>query len=833
MSNQATFQPILGVATVAGTPANELMTGLVTEIATFLAPTLGASAPAAAQAAAGVLATYVGTAALQNFDTNGLAGASVTGAACPAAAGLSVSTGYTCAPTKLSDLIYLQFAFGSGMIALGKSTAGTPASIKALLDPLVTGTPLAQKMGPSGKLPLVPEIYPRLVAAGLEMTLPQAKMILETLRGTRAFGDLALLKDPKTYEPALKYIVGAQYQAAAAAQGVTVSLSAAMAATQTVVPGGTTPGWATTAAAIAASLAPTVDVIIGAQTQIGALGSLIAASSSFNFPDATTAGKVLAASVVLTNMEVLLHGARTQNAALAQLPGELFTTPLFHSGAYDPAGLCATNAGSTCTSSPVATGELISKDMFTVVAKYVMEDVAKEMFKNFFGGNALSGPIVTRTAGDVLYNGYAEPVFTTMGGLLGRSDTKAPSLTGDPEKKFGPKANDPGKLNATEISQAKAEKLKACDASGGLATCTTTGKTGVKRATLGQTKYLTGKGALEDAKYLEWADGAAKVAGKCDCFASFPAKVNCCWDDDADIIAPNAETPTVKNVIPAKTIRYGVIHTPVLELIKEKYEKGMTPKDVTLPAQTTMWVSNAKRGITVKYQSDQLLHGVLATRRFGADLTDNSSMTFLGQRDVVLRQSIPCAIDITEIAEAAGSGFEVLLSKPHLLDCLTSSTVTSQTKYTVPSWSVPAGFDIGELDVTVDIEPHTGFGVNGNERLAAYAVLDPSLHAVMFSGMCANAAASAVGWPYTALACTQSPKKIILPLYFARRFNAATVKQATDLNDALLTTRFFMSTVPMTLLAAGIVVALFSCCCCVGCGMSMTRGGSAKVVVAN
>merc|ERR1719171_920840 len=432
-----------------------------------------------------------------------------------------------------------------------------------------------------------------------------------------------------------------------------------------------------------------------------------------------------------------------------------------------------------------------------------MEDVAKEMFKNFFGGNALSGPIVTRTAGDVLYNGYAEPVFTTMGGLLGRSDTKAPSLTGDPEKKFGPKANGPGKLNATEISQAKAEKLMACDASGGLATCTTTGKTGVKRATLGQKKYLTGKGALEDAKYLEWADGAAKVAGKCDCVASFPAKINCCWDDDADIIAPNAETPTVKNVIPAKTIRNGVIHTPVLELI------------------------------TVKYQSDQLLHGVLATRRFGADLTVNSSMTFLGQRDVVLRQSIPCAIDITEIAEAAGSGFEVLLSKPHLLDCLTSSTVTSQTKYTVPSWSVPASFDIGELDVTVDIEPHTGFGVNGNERLAAYAVLDPSLHAVMFSGMCANAAASAVGWPYTALACTQSPKKIILPLYFARRFNAATVKQATDLNDALLTTRFFMSTVPMTLLAAGIVVALLSCCCCAGCGFKQMRGNYEKTVVPN
>ena len=164
----------------------------------------------------------------------------------------------------------------------------------------------------------------------------------------------------------------------------------------------------------------------------------------------------------------------------------------------------------------------------------------------------------------------------------------------------------------------------------------------------------------------------------------------------------------------------------------------------------------------------------LKLRRFRTSIIAPGTF-WKSKADTILHAAgVKCGIDISEI----NNDVPTLLAKPHLFECDPKDLLAS-SEYTVPVWNT-SKFDVGDVDTSLDYEPHTGMVVCAHERLAAYFILDPSLTKVFYGGMCGTVPDAK--YPTTLVTCAK-PKKIIVPYYWAHRSPCLTEKQSTSLKE--------------------------------------------------
>jgi hypothetical protein len=507
------------------------------------------------------------------------------------------------------------------------------------------------------------------------------------------------------------------------------------------------------------------------------------------------------------------------------------------------------------------------KGKMMALASYLVNDFAKKVLTDQFKVGTKSGLFIKAKAGDILLNGYEEPVYGALGALLAPPDAnfylvnkyganwnasaaeakeraakaaiqlkKGPAFVAGSE---GP--GEPGMLTADQIALYNSKDNAPCKdtpevpkyrnmAAKFPATkdyCAATGKPQAKPAGQGSATWDTAKTTLADRGVLKALSGSTKMAGECVCYSDI-GSVGCCWDKDKQFMAPPAGGANlVVNTDPKSpgVWRYGNPSTaPTLDLIKQDYNG---PGDKTyddLPKSTVAYISQAQRGLKLTYSKDVKIPAEnekgtekkeLKLRRFTANLANHGDY-WESAADVALHtEGYTCALDMTEKAPA-----KAFLGHPHLTGC-DKVKMAASTKYTGPEFDTST-YNPGDLSTNIDIEPHTGATMCANQRLGAYLVIDTSLMQLLHGGTCGGAAGIGLEWPFTEDACTSS-KDIVVPYYWLNLNACAKPDQAYTLWSLLNFVRYMMSTLPGILFGVG---GTLFCLGAVLLGVGAKKGGS-------
>eukprot|EP00947_MAST-08B_sp_MAST-8B-sp1_P001107 g1107.t1 len=755
--------------------------------------------------------------------------------------------GFTCNPTKLSDVIAIHFATGSVPKTLGLSTKDQEAL--ATVTNALIGKPLPFNAG-------MWSTVKAKTTAGTYLSISEANAILKMMKGetdlTTAFDCVKGKQSPHGGAEAQKAIdAAAKGMAAGAASQISAGLEPGM----EKLFGG--------ADNIQTNLAPlafkgqpgSFPAGVAGMVQMGQsmannfiIPKLLLTCMAAQKPGGDISkGLALAASLSTDGVKGTTSTAdginvalKLPNAALGAVGKKIvLKAPAFSCEYFSKPALLGLGGFDL---NP-ATG----KGKMMALASYLVNDFAKKVLTDQFKVGTKSGLFIKAKAGDILLNGYEEPVYGALGALLAPPDAnfylvnkyganwnanaaeaaeratkaaiqlkKGPAFVAGSE---GP--GEPGMLTADQIAlynskdnapckdTPKVSKYRnmAADFPATKDYCAATGKPQAKPAGQGSATWDTAKTTLADRGVLKALSGSTKMAGECVCYSDI-GSVGCCWDKDKQFLAPPAGGANlVVNTDPKSpgVWRYGNPSTaPTLDLIKQDYNG---PGDKTyddLPKSTVAYISQAQRGLKLTYSKDVKIPAEnekgtekkeLKLRRFTANLANHGDY-WESAADVALHtEGYTCALDMTEKAPA-----KAFLGHPHLTGC-DKVKMAASTKYTGPEFDTST-YNPGDLSTNIDIEPHTGATMCANQRLGAYLVIDTSLMQLLHGGTCGGAAGIGLEWPFTEDACTSS-KDIVVPYYWLNLNACAKPDQAYTLWSLLNFVRFMMYTLPGILFGVG------------------------------
>lgn len=186
-----------------------------------------------------------------------------------------------------------------------------------------------------------------------------------------------------------------------------------------------------TAGAVSAAILPLQPQVFGAgmffksQLAMGVWGySMATGGTPFRSPNALQAS--MANMYIAPKIEILLmsiKGGLEQAAAMAQ--GAL-SAQLAQIGHTEAISVAAPTLCEHLTEQ--ALGVRLDRVSMKAVAQYIVDDVARSVLNNQYSADTMSGPFVTRTARELLIEGYDEPIFQLLAALLQLPFPKAPPI---------------------------------------------------------------------------------------------------------------------------------------------------------------------------------------------------------------------------------------------------------------------------------------------------------------------------------------------------------------------------------------------------------------------
>jgi hypothetical protein len=559
-------------------------------------------------------------------------------------------------------------------------------------------------------------------------------------------------------------------------------------------------------------------------------------STEYPGPGLTAASLGLADSALTAALKLTKVGAAASMTAIISAVDPTFTADFSD---------IPVNVGCDFMTTPLF-GSAVSYKEMQSFATYLTDGIVGNYYKNVDAGYSVStgafvnlgekntGVFVTRTAAELLIDGYAEPIYGLVAPAFGL-DPKAPSIvtkdtpgalteaeiTADRKKEEDPCGKTDGsdasaafhfKMTSSNKYPTRAIVTSGASWPGAAAYCGAPKAVGgaggykvTKPPNQGKVMHDTGKGDLDKRNLLIALDGTSKMEGKCS-HGIAPLYSNKCWDPKAQFFEPAAGGSNLGFPNP-QTIqdgwRYGNPSTkPSFDLIKEEWPpaSGAETK-IELPTYTNAYISQVRRALKLEYKENVKVPDTeLTLRRFGIDLA-KEGVYWKGKKDVAINaEGYSCLIDISEI----NSPTTAFLGPPHLAQC-TKADYAKSTSYTTAAFDTTT-FNPGSLETTVDIEPHTGATMCANERLGAYLGIDSSTMKI-FNGWTCSATPGLNTWPGTELSCPVA-KDYIVPYYWLRRHACIKPKDAKTVLAGFAAAKSAMFTVNLILIIVGVILAL-------------------------